>query len=154
MGSSKNIPHDPLIGANGSVRCALCNEYDSGRGSQCSCPRDRSCRRSLYFDTGTQQAILQARGHPQRADSSILRASSARNIQQGAGVPGRSTEEPLRGVNWASAFGMRLPTDSATPSLRMEGGVALTLARRPHRQMCELTAGMFKSRTQPIACFL
>ena len=111
VGSNKNIPHDLLIGANRSVRCASCNEYDSGRGSQCSCPRDRSCRRSLYFDTGTQEAILQARGHPQRADSSILRASSARNIQQGAGVPSQC-EEPLRGVNWASAFGMRLPTDS------------------------------------------
>lgn len=66
MGSLIIKPHPPGSMSNASAipaRC-LCSEEDSGRGSQCSCPRDKWCRKPLFFfpaDSASQEVMTGGR---------------------------------------------------------------------------------------------
>lgn len=95
VGSNRNMHPE-------GVRCA-CSEIDSGRGSQCSCLKERGCKRTLCFsDVTTQEACP-----PVRAGQGVgvaRNSPSARNTQHGH----LHCHEDQSGVNCNTS--VRLPT--------------------------------------------
>lgn len=56
--SIKTHPPGNLVEVPNTVARCLCNENDSGHGSQYSCPRDKGCRRALHFaDSSAQEGV-------------------------------------------------------------------------------------------------
>lgn len=108
--SNKNHPPPGGVVEVPAAKC-LCNENDSGRGSQCSCPKDKSCRRALQF-----------------ADSVVSEGLAKQGAGGGKSSPARSwqrhPEDP--GSNSTTTACSGVPAGIAGTAVSQEERTALT----------------------------